>query len=120
MVALRNHSQQSTELIKCSFDLCRESPTKNRSMLDVTPGNNYYSVANLFESLSAQVVTRRDALIPLRTSIHQLDETRELTLIKSQMAYILLDNCLDLDILTQYCLTDQAGHYTITETNKAH
>jgi len=28
-----------------------------------------------------------------------------------------MDNCLDFDVLTEYCLTHQNEHYTITATN---
>ena len=30
-----------------------------------------------------------------------------------------VDNFLDFDVLTEYCLTYQKGQYTITETDKA-
>ena len=56
---------------------------------------------------------------PSRTPIQQLNKTHELTLTKSQTVWTLVDSCLDFDVLTEYGLTYQNRHYTITETYKS-
>ena len=51
--------------------------------------------------------------------MQQLNETHELAPAKNQEIWTFVDDCLNLDVLTEFDLTYQNRHYTITKIYKS-